>query len=88
MRHLENKTIAEADNQLSVIPSTVVLIVSPSDRLSETEIARAKDLMNTLRDTYFDVYFDYISQDLTGFKEISGEFLDYSELFLQVRINL
>lgn len=84
MRHLENKTLDEAANGVSVSPSTVVLIVSPSDRVSEAHIERAQDLMATLRTTHFDVYFEYVAQDLTGFKNINSGDCDYSEFFLQV----
>lgn len=84
MRHLQNKTLEEAANQMSVVPSTVVLVVSPTDRLSETESERARDLMSTMRTTHFDIYFEYVAQDLSSFKNINSGNYDYSEFFLPV----
>lgn len=88
IQHSLNKTLLETDNRASAGPSTVVLVVSPSDRPSTADIERARERMNTLRTTYFDVYFAYTSTDLTEFQNINNEYLDYSELFLTVSILL
>lgn len=85
IQHSLNKTLLETNNSASAGPSTVVLIISPSDRPSTADIERARELMNSLRTTYFDVYFAYTAQDLTEFQNINNEYLDYSELFLTVR---
>lgn len=85
IQHSLNKTLLETDNSASAGPSTVVLIISPSDRPSTADIERARELMSSLRMTYFDVYFAYAAQDLTEFQNINNEYLDYSEIFLTVR---
>ncbi|KAI5640520.1 hypothetical protein NE865_07065 [Phthorimaea operculella] len=80
--HSLNKSLSERDRSLTAGPATVVLVISPSDRLSSTDIERARSLMNTLRATYYDVYFAYAAPDLTDFQNINIEYLDYSEMFL------
>lgn len=85
IQHSLNKTLLETDNSASAGPSTVVLIISPSNRPSAADIERARELMNSLRMTYYDVYFAYTAQDLTEFQNINTEYLDYSELFFTVR---
>ncbi|XP_049877861.1 uncharacterized protein LOC126375058 [Pectinophora gossypiella] len=82
MQYSQNKTLLDIERQASAGPSTVVLIVSPSDRPSSVDLERARELMNTFRTTYFDVYFAYLAQDTTDFQNINNEYLDYSELFL------
>ncbi|KAG6457705.1 hypothetical protein O3G_MSEX010456 [Manduca sexta] len=80
-----NKTLADISNRDSAGPSTVVLIISPSDRPSATELERSRTLMSTLRSSYFDVYFAYVAQDVGDFQNINNEYLDYSELFITAR---
>lgn len=77
-----NKSVAEIANNASGGPSTVVLIVSPSDRPSAPEMDRTRELMALLRTSYFDVYFSYVAEDLSDFQNINNEYLDYSELFI------
>ncbi|KAJ0182570.1 hypothetical protein K1T71_001939 [Dendrolimus kikuchii] len=77
-----NKSLHQIEIGASAGPSTMVLIISPSDRPSSTELDRVRELMTTLRSSYFDVYFAYVAQDLTDFQNINNEYLDYSELFL------
>ncbi|XP_026319841.1 uncharacterized protein LOC113230229 isoform X1 [Hyposmocoma kahamanoa] len=84
IQHSLNKTLLEKNTTASAGPSTVVLIISPSDRPSVADIEAARELMNSLRMSYFDVYFAYTAQDLTEFQNINNEYLDYSELFLAV----
>lgn len=84
IQHSLNKSLAEISNKDSAGPSTVVLIVSPSDRPSSADIDRARTLMSTLRTSYFDVYFAYVAEDTTDFQNINNEYLDYSELFMTV----
>lgn len=79
-----NKSVAEIANNASGGPSTVVLIVSPSDRPSAPEMDRTRELMALLRTSYFDVYFSYVAEDLSDFQNINNEYLDYSELFISV----
>lgn len=73
-------------SQASAGPSTVVLVVSPSDHPSANDLERARELMSTLRTSHYDVYFAYASQDLTEFQNVNNEYLDYSEMFLSVRL--
>lgn len=68
----------------SVSHSTVVLIISPADRLSSAEQQQATVLMQSLRRSFFDVYFAYVAQDTTDFQNVNNEYLDYSELFITV----
>ncbi|XP_063821116.1 uncharacterized protein LOC135071258 [Ostrinia nubilalis] len=82
IRISREKTLEEAELQVSAGPSTMMLIISPSDRPSGTELERATDLMHSLRTSFFDVYFVYAARDLTDFQNINNEYLDYSELFL------
>lgn len=86
LQHSLNRSLIDIANNASAGPSTVVLIVSPSDRPSATETDRARELMASLRTTYFDIYFAYVAEDLSDFQNINNEYLDYSELFLQVSI--
>lgn len=83
LRHSLNNSLIEVANNASGALSTVVLIVSPVDRPSATEMERARSLMSSLRTTYFDVYFTYVAENLSDFQVIS-EYMDYSELFLRV----
>ncbi|KAJ8736411.1 hypothetical protein PYW08_007067 [Mythimna loreyi] len=83
LQHSLNSSLVEIANNASAGPSTVVLVVSPSDRPSATEMDRARELMASLRTTYFDVYFTYVAEDLSDFQNINNEYLDYSELFVQ-----
>nr|XP_021187332.2 uncharacterized protein LOC110374084 [Helicoverpa armigera] len=82
LQHSLNSSLVEIANNASAGPSTVVLVISPSDRPSATEMDRARELMSSLRSTYFDVYFTYVAEDLSDFQNINNEYLDYSELFL------
>ncbi|XP_041975439.1 uncharacterized protein LOC121730463 [Aricia agestis] len=82
--HSRNQTVSEIEDMSSAGHSTVVLIVSPTDRPSSVELERARQLMASLRTSFFDVYFTYIAQDLTDFQNVNNEYLDYSEIFLQV----
>lgn len=84
IRLSRDKTLEEAESLASAGPSTMILIVSPSDRPSGVELQRATELMHSLRKSFFDVYFAYAARDLTDFQNINNEYLDYSELFLQV----
>ncbi|XP_052757792.1 uncharacterized protein LOC113518327 isoform X2 [Galleria mellonella] len=84
IEYSRNKTLLNVEAKASAAPSTVVLIVSPSDQPSSAELDRATSLMNSLRASFFDVYFVYASQNLEGFQNINSEYLDYSELFLQL----
>ncbi|CAH0592402.1 unnamed protein product [Chrysodeixis includens] len=83
LQHSLNKTLLDIANNASAGPSTVVLIVSPTDRPSSTEMEQTRQLMSSLRSTYFDVYFAYVATDLSDFQNINNEYLDYSELFLR-----
>ncbi|XP_075971881.1 uncharacterized protein LOC142973766 [Anticarsia gemmatalis] len=83
LQHSLNSSLIDIANNASGGASTVVLIISPSDRPSATEIDRARELMSSLRTTYFDVYFTYVAEDLSDFQNINNEYLDYSELFLR-----
>lgn len=85
IQHSQNKTLSEVETQASVAPSTLVLVVSPNDRLSANEVEEARGLMDLLRISYFDVYFAFVSQDFTSFENVNNEYLDYSELFIQVK---
>lgn len=83
LQHALNDSLVAIAKNASAGPSTVVLIISPSDRPSAAEMDRTRDLMTSLRSTYFDVYFTYVAVDLSDFQNINNEYLDYSELFLQ-----
>lgn len=85
--HERNKTLAVVDAKASATPSTVVLIISPSDRPSTADLERARSLMSSLRASFYDLYFVYASQFLSDYQDINNEYLDYSEMFLQVRTN-
>nr|XP_037867187.1 uncharacterized protein LOC101741587 isoform X3 [Bombyx mori] len=82
IRYSLNRTLNEIESQASAGVSTVVLVISPSDRPSSTEMERARSLMSTLRNSFFDVYFSYVARDVTDFQNINNEYLDYSELFV------
>ncbi|CAB3239919.1 unnamed protein product [Arctia plantaginis] len=82
LRHSLNSSLMEIANNASGALSTIVLIISPSDRPSATEMEQARSLMSSLRTTYFDVYFTYVAENLSDFQVIS-EYMDYSELFLR-----
>ncbi|CAG4965035.1 unnamed protein product [Colias eurytheme] len=84
IQHIRNETLEDIEYMRSAGPSTVVLIVSPTDRLSSNELNRSRMLMNSLRTSFFDVYFAYAAQDTSDFKYINNEYMDYSELFLTV----
>jgi hypothetical protein len=84
IQYSRNKTLEEADLKMSAGPSTMVLVVSPSDRPSATELLRATELMYSLRASFFDVYFAYVARNMTDFQNINYEYMDYSELFLTV----
>ncbi|KAJ8735515.1 hypothetical protein PYW07_007135 [Mythimna separata] len=83
LQHSLNSSLVEIANNASAGPSTVVLLVSPTDRPSAPELERARELMTSLRTTYFDVYFAYVAEDVSDFQNINNEYLDYSELFVQ-----
>ncbi|XP_048489173.1 uncharacterized protein LOC105385944 [Plutella xylostella] len=83
LQYSMNKSLSEAETEATVAPSTVVLIISPSDTPSDTEVDRARDIFLSLRQSYFDVYFAYVARDLTAFENINTEYLDYSELFIK-----
>lgn len=84
IQHSQNKSLLEIEEKASAAASTVVLIISPTDRPSATEMERVRDLMALLRTSYFDVYFAYVATEHTDFQNINNEYLDYSELFLTV----
>lgn len=84
IQHSLNKSLEETEQKASAGSSTVVLIISPSDRPTDTEMERVRDLMSLLRKSYFDVYFAYVATELADFQNINNEYLDYSELFLPV----
>ncbi|XP_059061798.1 uncharacterized protein LOC131854650 [Achroia grisella] len=84
IEYSRNKTLLNVETKASAAPSTVVLIVSPSDQPSTADLERATSLMNSLRSSFFDVYFVYASKNLEGFQNINTEYLDYSEIFLQL----
>ncbi|XP_013191318.2 uncharacterized protein LOC106135527 [Amyelois transitella] len=79
-----NKTLSSVDAKASAAPATVVLIVSPTDRPTSGDLEKSRSLMQSLRASFFDVYFVYASTDLTDFQDINNMYLDYSELFLQL----
>ncbi|XP_072936696.1 uncharacterized protein [Epargyreus clarus] len=83
IRHSRNQTLRDIEEMASAGHSTLVLIMSPSDRPSTTELDRARDLMTSLRNSFFDVYFAYAAQELSDFQNIN-EYLDYSEIFLRL----
>lgn len=84
IQHSRNQTLNEIYKNSSAGHNTVVLIVSPTDQPSADELERARVLMNSLRSTFFDIYFAYTAQDMSGFQNINNAYLDYSELFLTV----
>ncbi|XP_047985605.1 uncharacterized protein LOC125225796 isoform X2 [Leguminivora glycinivorella] len=81
IQHAQNQSILEQNSTAAI--STVVLIISPSDRPSANDIERARELMHSLRSSFFDIYFAYASTDLVPFQNINNEYMDYSEIFLQ-----
>ncbi|XP_068626464.1 uncharacterized protein [Battus philenor] len=81
-QHLLNRTLQDIDDKVSAGRNTVVLVISPSDQPSGNEQERSKELMHSLRSTYFDAYFVYAANDLTNFQNINNEYLDYSEMFI------
>ncbi|VVD01341.1 unnamed protein product [Leptidea sinapis] len=83
-QHIRNATLKDIRDMRSAGPSTVVLIVSPTDRMSSVELERSRTLMNSLRSSFFDVYFAYVAQDVAEYKNINNEYMDYSELFITV----
>ncbi|XP_073958297.1 uncharacterized protein [Choristoneura fumiferana] len=80
IQHSRNQSVLEESSSAAI--STVVLVVSPSDRPSANEVERARELMHSLKTSYFDIYFAYASQELGPFQNINNEYMDYSELFL------
>ncbi|KAM3967569.1 uncharacterized protein ACR2FA_010888 [Aphomia sociella] len=84
IEYSRNKTLLDADAKASAAPSTVVLVVSPTDQPSSNELDRASSLMHSLRTSFFDVYFVYASQNIEAFQNINNYYLDYSELFLKL----
>ncbi|XP_050666240.1 uncharacterized protein LOC126966310 [Leptidea sinapis] len=83
-QHIRNATLKDIRDMRSAGPSTVVLIVSPTDRMSSVELERSRTIMNSLRSSFFDVYFAYVAQDVAEYKNINNEYMDYSELFITV----
>lgn len=81
---MRNETLQDISNKASAAKNTIVLIISPSDQPSGDEVERSRELMHSLRSTYFDAYFVYAAQDLTNYKNINNEYLDYSEIFITV----
>ncbi|CAH2050321.1 unnamed protein product, partial [Iphiclides podalirius] len=81
-QHLRNQTLQEISDRATAARNTVVLIISPSDQPSGNEVERSREFMHSLRSTYFDAYFVYAAQDLTNYKNINNEYLDYSEIFI------
>ncbi|KAL4702962.1 hypothetical protein ACJJTC_008740 [Scirpophaga incertulas] len=79
-----NKTLENAMLKTPFGPSTMVLIISPSDRLSDSDLIRASELMHSLRVSFFDVYFAYVARQMTDFQNLNNEYVDYSELFVAV----
>ncbi|CAK1601953.1 unnamed protein product [Parnassius mnemosyne] len=80
---LRNQTLQNIiSEKASAGRSTVVLVISPSDQLTSDELERSRELMYSIRSTYFDAYFVYAAQDLTNYKNINNEYMDYSEIFI------
>ncbi|RVE41787.1 hypothetical protein evm_013556 [Chilo suppressalis] len=84
IQYSRNKSLEEAARNASAGPSTTVLIISPGGRPNANELLRATELMQSLRTSFFDVYFAYVARDLTDFQNLNNQYLDYSELFLSV----
>ncbi|CAG4979028.1 unnamed protein product [Parnassius apollo] len=80
---LRNQTLQDIfSKKASAGRNTVVLVISPNDQLTGNELERSRELMYSIRSTYFDAYFVYAAQDLTNFKNINNEYMDYSEIFI------
>ncbi|XP_047534598.1 uncharacterized protein LOC125069199 isoform X1 [Vanessa atalanta] len=84
IQHSRNQTLQGISDRISAGRSTVVLVISPTDRQATDEIERSRILMASLRRSFFDTYFAYVAQDIRDFQNINNEYLDYSELFLTV----
>ncbi|XP_050347754.1 uncharacterized protein LOC126771736 [Nymphalis io] len=84
IQHSRNQTMQDITDKISAGHSTVVLVISPTDRQSTDEIESSRVLMASLRRSFFDTYFAYVSRDTREFQNINNEYLDYSELFLTV----
>ncbi|XP_023945724.2 uncharacterized protein LOC112051350 [Bicyclus anynana] len=87
IQHSRNRTLEEIAAMASAGHSTVVLIISPTDRPSSDELERSRILMQSLRRSFFDVYFAYVAVDTTEFQNINNEYMDYSEMFISVNSN-
>ncbi|XP_034837872.2 uncharacterized protein [Maniola hyperantus] len=88
IQHSRNRSLEEIASMASAGHSTVVLIVSPSDSLSSNELEQSRVLMQSLRRSFFDVFFAYVAQDTSDFQNVNNEYLDYSELFITVNSNV
>ncbi|CAK1539938.1 unnamed protein product [Leptosia nina] len=84
LQRTRNATLQDISEMRSAGPTTVVLVVTPTDRLSAEELETTRSLMRTLRSSFFDVFFAYAAQDASDLKNINNEYMDYSELFLTV----
>ncbi|CAF4791555.1 unnamed protein product [Pieris macdunnoughi] len=84
LQDARNTTIQDISDMRSAGPSTVVLIITPTDRITSEELERTRGIMSSLRASFFDVYFAYVARDMTQLKNINNEYMDYSELFLTV----
>ncbi|CAH2238202.1 uncharacterized protein LOC120630414 [Pararge aegeria] len=87
IQHSRNSTLEEIAAMASAGHSTVVLIISPTDRPSSEELEQSRVLMQSLRRSFFDIYFAYVALDTTDFQNVNNEYLDYSELFITVNSN-
>ncbi|XP_045445370.1 uncharacterized protein LOC123653417 [Melitaea cinxia] len=84
IQHSLNQSLQDISDMKSAGHNTVVLIISPSDRPSINDIDRSRALVFSLRSSFFDIFLAYVAQDMTEFKNINYDYLDYSELFLTV----
>lgn len=88
IQYSRNQTLQEITDKRSASHNAVVLIISPIDQPSVDDLERGRVLMNSLRSTFFDIYFAYVAQDMSTFQNINNAYLDYSEMFLTVCICL
>ncbi|CAH0724810.1 unnamed protein product, partial [Brenthis ino] len=87
IQYSRNQTLKDITDKRSASHNAVVLIISPIDQPSVDDLERGRVLMNSLRSTFFDIYFAYVSQDMSTFQNINNAYLDYSEMFLTVNSN-
>ncbi|XP_032529388.2 uncharacterized protein LOC116779252 [Danaus plexippus] len=86
IEYSRDQTLQEISDMVSAGRSTVVLVVT-SERPSNDELERSRSLMQSLRQSFYDVYFAYAATDMTEYQNINNQFMDYSELFLKIESN-